>query len=409
MPDFALSELDEAYTTLRYEVLRALQILGLDPRSGASIGNRLGVNRQLAWQVSTIACQPQASAGLAVMPGARGLSLFVEASAAGPNGVPVDDLNPLRKAIERLDRAIETHARDRPTLALLAATWDRGEMEARTEDLRRDAHRAQCALLGARVETQIRGIIFAPSRQGRADRVSMASYQCLRNVTRIRAGHRSRLFYLEAPTNDDGSPDMDAALMRSFMADKFRLEPDLSTATADDLEYLIDRHRGWVVLKAGPVGHAAASTIVFTGMPSYENPRYMEDRNWFNQIAFNCLIPTETLLIDCLMDKTLAESATFRQSLKMQCFDASTGHPMQPVSNDDPAYLYDLTDIEPLGPELLGADPAYPRTGELIARAAERAGSSINRLVGVRCRAKYVIAPMSVIVTRTLGPAPGAA
>lgn len=75
---------------------------------------------------------------------------------------------------------------------------------------------------------------------------------------------------------------------------------------------------------------------------------------------------------------------------------------MQPVSREDPAFLYDITDIEPLGPELLSADPAFARTGDLVQRAALRVGSSLDRLVGVRCRARYVIAPMSVVVTRQL-------
>lgn len=407
MHDIAFKELDRAYGDLRAELLKSLQSLGLDPRSGSAIGSRLGVNRQLAWQVSTIACQPMASIGLGVIPGAKGLRLFVDASADELGTLGGNEIQGLRQAVERLDKAIEIHAGDRPTLALLAATWDRSEMESRTEDLRRDAHRAQCALLGARVQTQIRGIIFAPSQVGRTDRVAMASYQCLLGVTRIRSGHRSRLFFVEVPTHDDGTSDMDPAMMATFLREKFRLESDLSSIEPEQVQYLVDRHRGWVVLGAGAVGQSASNTLVFTGLPKYENPRFVEDRDRVNQIAFNCQIPTETLLIDCLMDKSLAESRDFRASLSFQCFDASTGHPMQPISRDDPAFLYDLTDIETLGSELLGADPIYPGTGELVKRAAARVGTTPDRLVGVRCRAKFVISPMSVIATRVLPKAGG--
>ncbi len=409
MHDVAFKELGQAYGQLRAELLKSLQSMGLDPRSGSAIGSRLGVNRQLAWQVSTIACQPLASVGLGVIPGSKGLRLFVDASAGELGSAGAAEVTGLRHAVEQLDKAIEVHAGDRPTLALLAATWDRQEMETRTEDLRRDAHRAQCALLGARVQTQIRGIIFAPSQVGRHDRVAMASYQCLLGVTRIRSGHRSRLFYLEAPTHDDGTSDMDLAAMPSFLREKFRLEHDLSSVDPEQVEYLVDRHRGWVVLNPGAVGQSASSTLVFTGLPKYENPRYIEDRNRLNQIAFVCQIPTETLLIDCLMDRALAESREFRESLLFQCFDASTGHPMQPVSNEDPAFLYDLNDIDPLTTELTGSDPVYAGTAEVIARASARVGTSPDRLVGVRCRAKYVVAPMSVIVTRTLPSADRAA
>lgn len=400
MPPIAHAELDQAYRDLRVHVVRVLQARQIDPRSGSAIAQTLGINRQLAWQVATIASEASTPAGLTVMPGQRGLEMFVEASARQTTAEP--GVAELRAAIERLEQVIQVHAGDRATLSLIAAAWDSGEVERRTEDLRRDAHRAQCALLGAKATTQVRGVIFAPSQKGDTQRVAMATYQGMTGVTRVRANHRSRLFYLELPTHDDGTRDLSVRDLASHLAEKFQLEPALSSVDDRAIEYLVDAHRGWVALRAGPVGTSAAMTLAFTGLSSYENPRYPTERDRLNQIAIVCHIPTETLLVDCLMDRRLAESATFTSSLRLQCFDASTGHPMKPAASDDPAFLFDLTNVEPLSGDALATDPDFANSLELVRRSAARVGTTPEQLVGVRYRVRYMMAPMSVIVTREL-------
>lgn len=405
----AYEALDAAFAAVRSELVWVLQAQQLDPRSGAAIAQRLGLNRQLAWQVSTIASTSSVAEGLAAMPGVRGLDLFVEASrrhAPATAASSPDGLAKLCDAINRLEAVIRTHAGDRATLALLAATWDSAEVERRTEDLRRDAYRAQCALLGARVETQVRGVIFGPSRVGDRDRLAMASYQGLVGVTRFRVGHRTRLFYLELPTHDDGTLDARVSDLAAHLKEKFQLEPELSSITPDDVEYLVESHRSWVALRPGPIGVAANVRLAFSGLPGYENPRYVSGRDHLNQIAIVCHIPTETLLVDCLMDRRLPESADLVRSLAFQCFDASTGHPMKPASASDPAYLFDVTDVEPLGPSNFRADPHFAGTGELVARAARRVGTTPDQLIGVRCRLKFATAPMSLVITRQLPASP---
>jgi hypothetical protein len=410
-PSAAHAALNAAFAEVRSELVWVIQAQHLDPRSGAAIAQRLGLNRQLAWQVSTIASTTSVAEGLAAMPGVRGLDLFVEASRrnTSANGAPAaDGLAKLCDAISRLEAVIRTHAGDRATLALMAAAWDSAEVERRTEDLRRDAYRAQCALLGARVDTQVRGVIFGPSQFGDPNRVAMASYQALSGVMRIRSGHRTRLFYLELPTHDDGSVDSAVSNLENHLREKFQLEPELSTIKSDDLEYLVESHRSWVTLRPGPVGVLATENLAFTGLPGYENPRYVSGRDHLNQVAIVCHLPTQTLLVDCLMDRRLPESATLAQSVKFQCFDASTGHPMRPASSADPAYLFDVTEVEPLGPTNIRADPQFAGTGDLVARAAHRVGSTPDQLVGVRCRLRFATAPMSLVITRQLPAAPRA-
>lgn len=404
----AHEDLQQAYGGVRSQIVRVLQHHQVDARSGTAIAQRLGLNRQLAWQIATIAGQPSPSVGLGVIPGARGLELLLEASQrlGGGHGLE-QELSLLREAIERLEATIRTHAGDRQMLALLTATWEAQDLQRRTEDLRRDGHRAQCALLGTKVNTQIRGMIFAASQQGDANRVAMASYQCMQGVTRIRAGHRSRLFYLERATHDDGSVDRGMPDLQTYLRERFRLDAELSNIVDDDLEYIVDGNRGWVVLRAGSVGCSRTATLAFTGLSAYEHPRYRTPKDQVNQLLTVCHTPTEEIMIDCLIDRRLPESQQFLESIRLRCFDASTGHPSKPMSDQDAAFLFEVTEAEPLGEAAFFADPSYEHMQALVAKAAGHVGVPIQELIGVRYRAKYILSPMSLVMVRQLPDSQG--
>ncbi|MBX9737513.1 MAG: hypothetical protein K2X32_11360 [Phycisphaerales bacterium] len=403
----AHAELEQAYGGVRGQIVRVLQHHQIDARSGTAIAQRLGLNRQLAWQIATIAAQPSPSIGLGVIPGARGLEMLLEASQRlGGTEALSHELASLRQAIERLESTIRIHAGDRQMLALLTATWETGELQQRTEDLRRDGHRAQCALLGTKVNTQIRGMIFASSQLGDPTRCSMASYQCLQGVTRIRAGHRSRLFYLERATHDDGTVDHKMPSLEADLRKRFRLDTELSNITEDDLEYIVDRNRGWVVLRPGSIGCSRTSTLAFTGLSGYENPRYRTPQDHVNQLLTVCYTPTENLIVDCLIDRRLPESRTFLETGQLRCFDASTGHPSTPMSDNDAAFLFEVTEVEPLSEAGFYADPTYEHMHALVAKAAAHVKVPLEELIGVRYRAKYILSPMSLVLLRPLPEAP---
>jgi hypothetical protein len=404
-------EIERAYTQVRADLIRVLQRYQIDPRSGTAISQGLGLNRQLAWQIATIVGETHAPEGLGVMPGNRGLELLVEAcrkrltEVHGAQRSEVErEVLALGQAIEQLEQVVRMHAGDRATLGLMAAAWESNAFERRTEDLRRDAFRAQCALLGAKVETQVRGILFAPSRKGDASKVVMATYQGLRNLTRLREGRSCRLFAAQLPTHDDGSLDKSFPQLEAHIRDRFRLEEGLSTIGADQIEYRVDHPglRASVILRPGDIGVSAAVTAAFTGVSAYESPRYATRQDQFNQITNLMHVPTETMLIDCWMDRRLPESASFLSSAYAQCFDVSTGLPKLPIVGADPAYLFDLTDRSGLSIESLRADPVLTMTSDLVARAAGRVDTRLEDLIGIRFCMKYVVAPLCVVVSRRL-------
>lgn len=392
--------LEKAFADFRLCLTHALQAGGADPRSGVSVSSRFKLNRQLSWHLSTIASSQRVADGLAALPGTRGLQLVVEA--CRDRGGSAELAASLEQAVGELERAVDEHAGDRAGLQLLTAAWEPSEMEARTEGLRRDGYRAQCAMLGLQAASQTRGIIYGPSRSGDPAKVCMASYQVFNDVVRLRRHHDTRLLFVEAPTNDDGTLAMPDAEMETHMREKFALDSEHSTGMPADAAIVVDGKRGWVTLKAGEVGKAAASRWVFTGSARYEHPRFRSSENQTNQVGIVSLVPTERIAIDCLMDRRLAESEHLERSIRAACFDASTGLPMRPATNADPAYLFDLAKPVRLDKIELARDLDNPHMPEIVDRASARIGSSIDDLVGVRFQSRFAMSPSDFVLTRTL-------
>lgn len=347
-----------------------------------------------------IAGEANTGAGLAALPGARGIQLVLEGCHKRLGDVT--EVDRLRESIVKLEQAVERHAGDRASLGLLSAVWEPKAVEGRTEALRRYGFRAQCALLGIQAKTQFRGIIYAPSRSGDPDTVSMATYQCFDGLVRLRDDRPCRLLFIEAPTHDDGSASMPPEHMTQHMLEKFQFDEDFSSGDGDEIKILVQGNRGWVTLKPGNIGKAGAAHWAFTGSAAYEHPRFASPKDRFNQVGINTLVPTERMHLDCLMDRSLAEHMELRQSVTAACFDASTGLPMRPTASSDPAFLFDLQSPKALGAVEIASDPLSPDLTPLIDRAAKRVGSSLENLVGVRFTSSYVMSPSTFVLTRDL-------
>jgi hypothetical protein len=398
-----VEELSSAYERFRVNVVRVLREAGIDARSGSAIASELGLNRQLAWQIARIAGEPACDQGLSTFPGTKGLLLFAQACESF-DGTTEDPsaIASLRESIDALEAAIVRHAGDRASLGLLTAAWGPKSLEARTEPLRRDGFRAQCALLGVQVDTQVRGLIFAPSQSGDPTKVSLATYQAFSNLVQLRRDRACRLLFVEAPTHDDGTPSMPLDQMSEHMRTKFELVPELSTGEPDQTEIVVQGARGWVTLRPGRLGRSGSTRWCFTGSASYEHPRYHNERDRFNQIAMVTHVPTRLFLCDVLMDRRLAEHIDLAGSLGVSCFDAGTGLPMRPVSRDDPAYLFDLETPQPFGPTEMLCDTQVPDLAKLVDIAAKRVGTSSDQLVGVRFQSSYVMSSTDFVVSRDL-------
>lgn len=377
----------------------ALRELSLAPPRGSALASRLGLNRQLSWQVATLAAAQDPAAGLAVLPGTKGLALVIDALEA--QGAEPSTVAQLRGGHDALEVAIREHAGDRATLAMLASACHSNAASPPVEHLRREGTRAQSALLGASVRTQLRGVVLAPSRSGSPDHVSMSTFQAFDGLVRFRQARSVRLFYEEAATHDDGSLSMSPKDFEVHVRDKFQLVASMSSGGGEELSFELDGQRAWVGLRPGPLGTSAATTWAFAGVPRYEPPRYRSARDTLNQVGILSYVPTELLLLDFYMERSIAEE-TDLSTIGAMCFDGSTGYPRRPATERDPAFLFALPGSEPRTKAQILGDVEYAAAPELIARSAATVGVGLEDLVGVRFAVKYLMSPACLVLTRHL-------
>lgn len=398
----AVSELDTAYLNFRLALSTVLRCRGVEPNSGTSIANGLGITRQLAWQIANVASEPVSADGLLVLPGQRGLALFLKACDDHNGNGAGRETTELRSATARLESAITEHAGDRAGLNLMTAAWGAAGLEDRSERLRRDSFKAQSALLGLQTPMQVRGMIFAPSPSDDPNKLSFASYSYFKRLVRLRADRSCRLFYSEVPWHDDGSPGIEASKMTEHVEQMYRLSPDHSTVSGDHVEITVRGTRAWVTLRPGAIGHSSAVNLAFTGHSNFEHTKYRTRKDAYNQIATFCFVPTEKCFIDVLMPRHIAETVGLFANSEVLCYDASTGLPMIPAGRQDPAFLYDLGPARPISIAELALEPGVPELFNLVDNAAASLGTNSQDLVGIRFSSKYVLAATTLMFSRTL-------
>ncbi|MEM9082159.1 MAG: hypothetical protein AAGB34_01085 [Planctomycetota bacterium] len=406
-PFDAASDLELAYRRFRASLADLLRSRGVQITSGTSIVRELGVNRQIAWQLATIVSEPSCSVGLESLPGTRALKVLVDCCRKLKGAEQASET--LNDSIQSLEESIVRHAGGRQSIGMLTAAFGPEGLQKRSEPLRRDAYRAQCALLGLQAKVQVQGEILVPADEQEQSGVLLkANYRCFHDLIRLRADRPCRLLYVQAPWSFAGESVVSAEEMPEYVRRSMAFEPAQSTVAAGELNTVFQGTVAWITLASGPVGDSVPVSVAFTGASAQTKgfpPRYGSSQDNICTSAAYCYVPTETMYIDRLMHKSLEEHAELLQATSGMCFDASTHLPLasDTLHPEDSSFLFHLEESSWLTPSDLKLDPAIPSLGEVAERAAARVGTSVDELVGVRYVVSYVMNP-TLFVTKRLLP-----
>lgn len=404
-PDVS-QDLQDRYSEFRKYFIRLLSHRGVDASSGTAIAAALGLNRQLAWRLATIAGEPRCSAGLQVLPGAKGLRILVSAARRLTDTSP--DLGvAISRSVDELEAGISYHAGDRASLGLLTVGLDTLGFESRSEALRRDGYRAQSALLGLRTKYQIRGGLAVPSKSGAKETLSYAHYTCFAGLVRLRPDRPSILAYAEPPWFEKEGFAIPDGGVEAHFREKHTLLREVSSLDEDQFSTVVDGYKAWLTLQAGPIGRHGAETLAFTGSGPIEFERFRSESNKFFSFSLYSCVPTDTLYLDLWMHRSLKEHQDLRRIAQACCTNAATGVPYKPPLQTDPRYLFELEDVATLEPSSLQHDAGMPGLDKVVAEAAEQAGVRADDLVGIRFTTRYVMSPVAFVLNWLLpsGPA----
>lgn len=340
-------QLDLTFINLQSALSAALLAAGCDPAKPQQVARDLDISRNLTWKVSK-ALQTDLNAAMKHLPGREGLGILI--TALEDRRIPTTLVHAAHHAAETYYDAVELHAGDRATLALmLDAQGDR--LSEPLEHARRLSFRGNSGVWGVQARARTTTIAVAPNAADPAH-VDLALVGGVVDFRRLRHSARWPLFRQHA-YDDTGTtqPDRHEPLIppgdpRHDPDAPMLLRPFCSVPPPQ-----IEIHRtarGTVYEAAeGPQGNQGTFSCYFGTMTRSAAPRYQTRVDKHAELYSEVTLPAESMQFDVFIHKTIPIAGLPEASLRhMQSHSGWAGEHALPISES----LVELDTAQGLAP-----------------------------------------------------------
>lgn len=300
-------ECRHAVQSLRVALYGLYKLVGADPDRPQEVSRQFKLDKSLTWKISKILRCDDTIDVVGLVPGNEGMTRLLNGIGAVGGAAATPAIEAVREAMRGFDAMIARHAGDRATLGLYL---DSMRPNASMQESRRLAYLGNSGVLGLQTRVRFATRIIAPSAV-RPDHLDIALVTGVRDLRRLRPTATWPI-YRFVHFKDDLSPD-------EFPRDIVPLEewegqqPDdwlmPAWCSAPVPPIRVTRSAGTVVyeLVGGPVGRTGEADLTFGYMDRGAVPRHatMNDRR--GQFATSLTTPTETMLIDTIVHRSLPE------------------------------------------------------------------------------------------------------
>lgn len=388
-------------TALR-ELRRTLGALigALPPmRRAVELGERLAIDRSLAWKVWRVAQGPDELPSPKHVPGRGAMAIFL--AAAERQKVPREQIEAVKIAHARLESIYKTHAGDRASAEIMLGQFtDEGRSRLEIQ-LRREAFRANSHFLGVKIRTRHQLDVIAPSPAGFMPRV--ARVRGYYGLQRTRADARwvlSRGF-----VNSAGAPI--SGYRRTALAEggevldahsAVPIAPRFcSPADLPLRRQRVDGHTYLDELSPGPIGEAGAADVVTAELISEVPHRGSKE----DAVGIHMRAPAERLCYEVFIHRSLIGE----REPRLDVYTTLNASSFQEAG--DPHDRIAITEtMRALGPgDLVTSAVEVPRHTELLAWTFKRLGLSPFDFLAFRLSMRF---PPIAVVMRVTYPVPGA-
>jgi hypothetical protein len=357
-------------------------------RRARALGEMLGLNPKLAWQVWRVVHAEDALEVIKHLPGGPGVRIALDAAAEqGASGRAV---RAVERAMERFKAVVRTHAGDRATLGvMLGGQGDAGEQAA--EEKRRALFQALSAVWGVRARTQLTLSVLHPGSE--ADVIDAASVKALMDLRRL----RTDVSWILTRVGCHGEGTADVRRYRepieSYGPDGLGLIAKFCSRPMPKVKAIrVAPTEADLELQPGPVGETGAVTIVsgdvFRNLPRRASPQQPR-----GTLSPQVLTPCEVMIHDLLVHDGVSTGPPFTLS----AYGDIRGEGFDELRERN--RLTHRLSMEPLGRgmEVLMA-PEVPRYGELVEHVHRALGWEARNFTAYRLRIQYPVTPSMVLV-----------
>ena len=365
---------------------------------GIDLERSLGLDKTLAWKVSSAAACGYPFDVARHIPGKSAIKILVKAGRT--QGVSESILTRLQDAYQDYESLIRAHAGDRATLEMMLLGFAEQERGRADREYRKSAFRANSYIFGIQARAVFRTYMLTPSTlyESQFDCVSIRGHLGLRRL-RTNApwiAHRPRV------TNDQGedmaiqrATPLDPAVraqgnpmavpwMHKYCSDPI---PDIRRVAGSD-------GRVQCEVLEGEVGNTGVTSYVLGEMIFGVGPRFAVEGHNVVELAVRADIPVERLILDQFIHRDLFAKIEPTLSLYSELSgptppggDASLRHGLpvveSPASLGDGAGALHCADI--------------PRYGEILRDGLELCGHAAQDFVVHRTTLEFPPIPSSVV------------
>lgn len=370
---------------MRTSLAALVEAVGADPAQPQEMSRRFGLDKTLTWKIARVVCGDDTLSAAAHMPGRAGLATFIDALVRA--GAPAERATPVREAMDRFERLVNTHSGDRGTLEIMLGGVSDHLARKRNESFRKLSFQGNSAIWGVQARTQVSLHFVAPSAA--PDTLDVGIVCGLIDFRRLRPDAPWALASRMAIA-DDGTPDndrdvipMDPALGPS---DTPLLKQFCSQPLAGLREVPLQDRRIRYEFAEGPVGNTAAASCFLGWANRNQVSRYRTGTDRFGEHIVSLNTPVETVVHDLYIHRSLA----FAIPPRIAVYSQMPGGPVYPRDGRDKG-LISLTD-EVID---LGAGPpdctisVVPRCTQMVEFAVKRLGRELAEFHGFRFRLRY--------------------
>lgn len=377
---------------LRADLIAAFEFLSIESKKPRETARQLGLDKSLAWKVTRIIHEEDASKVAGAIPGTSGMRQVTHSLME--RELPEQMADSISRAYEGYLEMTRVHSSSKNSYELML-----DGMSIHDEDVRRKsrqyAFRGNCGIWGIQSDVRVSAHVLTINREN-PSLLNYAGFGGLTGFQRLRPGQPWPIFQFLG-YEDSGEP------MRSDMvpigdnpSSEFPLIIDeFCKGTLPELQ--LWSHDSTVSYEFGDglIGKTGKCDVFLGYIDKQPKPRYKDQNNQYGELM--CLIdtPIETLMFDLIVEREIAERIHPESMIYGRANGPNQGKDVRSPKNLVP-YKESLKLLEP-GANML-MTPLIPSYSQLGERVIGKLGRDMSDFVCWRMILDFPIMPSTVSI-----------
>ena len=384
------TDCDAAIHRIRLSLERLAEAAGCDLLRPQEVSRRFGLNKNLTWKFARVLLAEDSFDAVAMIPRAEGVEIFLRAFESARVSAPCVDA--VRDAIREFEAVVTRHFGDRGQLELVL---DGLRSDGNLEQSRRTAFRGMTGVFGVQAAVRLTAQIISPSANA-GDPADYTLIVGLAGLQRLRPIGALPVFRASGSTTNPLSASQPLITSSGCAEPEFLLR-DFSTFPDSTVTAAAAPGGGLTAeLSEGPIGRIGQSDLYFASVTRGAMQLRSTPDDAEISLVTRVSIPTEALLSDLFVHRSMAGLETLRTSIHSTL--------SQPLSDDPRQRELSLLPIQvtPIVVEDLAAGfgtRGVPGYEEMVGRAFDALGADRAEFRLIRVAMEFPPAPSALLVS----------